>query len=74
MEVHNLFCQPIGVNFLKEDLKKLQNFSLNLKESRKISNVGGFQSKDLDYKKSPFLSLKMDFHMHFIRQTFLNFI
>jgi uncharacterized protein (TIGR02466 family) len=56
MELHNLFSQPIGVNFLQENLKELHSFSLNLKESRKISNVGGFQSKDLNYKKNKLLN------------------
>jgi len=56
MDIQGLFFQPIGIIFLKEDLKKLIDYCFNLKESRKFSNVGGFQSKDLDYKKSKLIN------------------
>ena len=56
MEIQSLFFQPIGIIFLEEDLKKLVDYCFNLKESRKLSNVGGFQSNDLDYKKNKLIN------------------
>jgi uncharacterized protein (TIGR02466 family) len=56
MDIQALFFQPIGIIFLEEDLKKITDYCFNLKESRKLSNVGGFQSKDLDYKKNKLIN------------------
>jgi uncharacterized protein (TIGR02466 family) len=49
MILHNLFIQPIACFKLKQNLKDLYNFSTSLKNSRIKSNVGGFQSNDLDF-------------------------
>jgi uncharacterized protein (TIGR02466 family) len=59
MILHNLFIQPIACFTLKQNLKDLYNFSTSLKNSRIRTNVGGFQSNDLDFlnekKLKPFI-------------------
>jgi uncharacterized protein (TIGR02466 family) len=49
MTLHNLFIQPIACFKLKQNLKNLYSFSISLKNSRVRTNVGGFQSNDLDF-------------------------
>lgn len=49
MILNNLFIQPVGCFKLKQNLKNIQDFSLSLKDSRKRSNAGGFQSNDLNF-------------------------
>jgi uncharacterized protein (TIGR02466 family) len=59
MILHNLFIQPVACFKLKQNLKELYNFSTSLKNSRIRTNVGGFQSNDLDFlnekKLQPFI-------------------
>jgi len=63
-ETINLFQQLIFKTKLNYDLNKLKKFSLNLEKKhkgRKLSNVGGFQSNNLDLNIKELNNLIKDF-------------
>ena len=59
MEIIEIFKQPIFKIKLNENLKTIINFSKKLERStgRTLSNVGGFQSKDLNLNEPVLSSL-----------------
>jgi uncharacterized protein (TIGR02466 family) len=78
METIDIFKQPIAIIKLNEDLNELLKYCLSIKqeqEGRKISNLGGFQSNDINLNNSNINSLIEKINLNsntFLKNVFLS--